>query len=173
MAINEKQNNDLGYTLVELIVVIAIMAVITGVVSLSVSMIFSQDANKSAKIIDDELAEARMLSMSKSGILVLVIHTKTDPSQNTLEITRDGSSYKTVSIDRNVFINMKLGGTTISSPGDDISIEFDKSTGSVKKVNGTSAAADGLYEIESVAQKNSRTTSVLLVANTGRHYLEK
>ena len=69
---NEK--NDRGYSLVELIVVISIMAIMVGLLSLGISVMFSKDAEAVAKAIDDELSEARMLSMSKSGKFEMVLH---------------------------------------------------------------------------------------------------
>ena len=166
------RKDNSGYSLVELITVIAIMAVIIGVVSLSVSLIFSRDAQRSAMLIDDALSETRMLSMSKGGVVKMVIHTKTstDTAYNTIDIVQPGST-KTITIDRGVVISLK--GSATSTPGTDITIEFNKSNGSVLKINGESAAANGLYEIESVAKRGSQTAKVILVANTGRHYTEK
>ena len=166
--------NNKGYTLVELVAVIAIMVVMTGVLTLSVSIIYNEDAKRAASLIDDELTEARMLSMSKSGAIALIVDTDTDPSKNKLTIMRDSSVYKEVSIDKNVLISSKLNGSSYTSPGTDIKIEFDKSTGSVAKVNDANAVANGIYEITAVVQKGTKPQSrVSLIVNTGRHYIEK
>ncbi len=170
--LRDKKNR--GFTLVELISVLAIMMVVLGVAALSVSMMFSRDAQRAAVLIDDELTEARMLSMSKSGLITMIIHTKTDSSQNTIEIKQDSTTLKTVPIDTNVLISLKLAGTTVASAGSDIEIVFNKSNGSLEKIYGGAPAADGLYEIEAVAKRGQEKTAVVtLVANTGRHYTEK
>ena len=125
--IMEHKRNDRGYSLLELIAVISIMAVVVGVVSLSVSLMFSNDAQKGATIIDDELSETRMLAMSKSGAISMIINTDgaVNPINNTIEIKRGGATYKTVKIDRSVIITVKdSSGETI--PGDSVEIVFDK-----------------------------------------------
>jgi prepilin-type N-terminal cleavage/methylation domain-containing protein len=168
------KRDDKGYTLVELVAVIAILVVMTGVVTMSLSIIYNEDAKRAVSLIDDELTEARMLSMSKSGTIVLIVDTDGDPSKNKLTIMRDSSVYKEVKIDKDVLISSKVNGTALTSPGTDIRIQFDKSTGSVEKVNDADAAVNGIYEITAVAQKGSRPQARLsLISNTGRHYIEK
>ena len=167
--------NDKGYSLVELIAVITIMTVVVGVAGLSVTLMFSQDAQKAAKLIDDELAETRMLSMSKSGAVSMVLHTdgSTEPTNNSIEIIRGGSTYKNVNIDRIVSITVK-GPTGESSPGDDVEIVFDKSNGSVVSVDGDPVPANAVYEIIAASKRGSaKTVTVTLVGNTGRHYIVK
>ena len=164
------KDKNSGYTLVELITVISIMVVIVGVASFSVSLMFSRDAQRAAVLIDDSLSETRMLAMSKDGDVKMIIRTDTDPMKNTIEV-HQGSSVKKIGIDRSVLISLKGSATTV--PGDSITIEFNKSNGSVSKINGADAVADGLYEIETVAQRGaSKTSKVTLVANTGRHYTD-
>ena len=172
MIIGRIKKDNSGMSLLELIAVISIMTIIVGVSSLSIGLIFSRDAERSAVIIDDELTEARMLSMSKSGIITMCINTNTDPTLNTIDIKQGGTIYKTVRIDKSVLISM--AGSATSSPGSVIIIEFDKSNGSVKSINGSPAVDNGLYEIQSQSQRgSSRTATVTLVANTGKHYIQK
>ncbi len=171
-----RERDDKGYTLVELVAVIAIMVVMTGVLTLSLSIIYNEDAKRAVSLIDDELSEARMLSMSKSGNIVLIIDTDSVASKNKIVIKRDSDVYKTVSIDKDVLISSKLDGSTFTSAGTDIEITFDKSTGSVSSINsvtGTSLA-NKICEITAVAQKGTKPEArVSLIVNTGRHYIEK
>ena len=172
----EFKKNDKGYTLVELVAVIAIMVVMTGVLTLSVSIIYNEDAKRAAALIDDELTEARMLSMSKSGNIVMIIDTDTVASNNKIVIKRDSADYKTVYIDKDVLISSKLDGAALTSPGTDIEITFDKSTGSVVSINTKSGTdlTNKICEITSVAQKGRKPEArVSLIVNTGRHYIEK
>ena len=80
--------NDKGYTLVELIVVISIMAVMVGLLSFGVSVMFSKDADSVARTIDDQLAEVRMAAMSKPGTFSIIIHTTSTGSGNYIEIEK-------------------------------------------------------------------------------------
>lgn len=173
----EKKNNG-GYTLVELITVISIMMVISGVAVLSINTIFSQDAKKTAITIDDALSEIRMLSMSKSGDFVMTVQPDpSDSKKHTIIITRGGNPYKTIDVDRSVLITLNKGETELVGSGGDIVVTFDKSTGKVTNIGATEtagAAADSLYEIRIVAQNgSSKTATVFIVANTGRHYTDK
>ena len=172
----EFEKNDKGYTLVELVAVIAIMVVMTGVLTLSLSIIYNEDAKRAVSLIDDELTEARMLSMSKSGNIVMIVDTDTIASKNKIIIMRDSSVYKTVNIDKDVLISSQLNGSAFTSAGTDLEITFDKSTGSVSSINtvtGT-ALANKICEITAVAQKGTKPEAkVSLIVNTGRHYIEK
>ncbi len=168
------KKNDKGYTLVELVVVIAIMVVMTGVVSFSLSIVFNEDAQRAVALIDDELTETKMLSMSKAENFVMTVYTSsTNPSANYIMITKNGSPYKRVDIDKDVFISVKQGASQVINPGENIVIEFNKSTGSVTDFSGL-GITDELYEITAVAQKgNKPEAKVSLITNTGRHFIEK
>ncbi len=171
-----KEVSDKGYTLVELVAVIAIMVVMTGALALSLSIVFNEDAQRAVSLIDDELTEARMLSMSKAGEFVLVIDTETNPKMNRIIIKRGGAAYKTIPIDKDVLISMRQGATTVANPGTDIEIKFDKATGSVVSVNGATGTSieNKIYEVMAVAQKGNKPEAKLsLIVNTGRHYIEK
>ena len=184
MRINGRAKNRIGnkgYSLVELIVVIAIMAIMVGVTSLGIGMMFTRDANYVAVRIDDELTEARTLAMSRAGISTYVLHIDTDPKKHYIQIMRADKEtdtpveYKKVLLDKSVEI--KVVGD-ISADSGDIEIVFDKANGSVKSIKvagGTSGAVSGvLYTFTVTSTKNSsKTKDVTLVATTGRHYTEK
>ena len=65
--VKNRISDNRGISLLELIAVISIMVIITGVTSLSLAFMFTRDANYAAVRIDDALAEARMLSVSQTG----------------------------------------------------------------------------------------------------------
>ncbi len=160
-----------GYSLVELMIVIAIMTVMVGVISVGVSVMFSKDAEAAAKIIDDELSEVRMLSMSKNGKFEMVLSFDyDDPSKNGIVIERDDSGIKTVDLGKKARISVEYGGTTLTSG--DVVIEFDKGNGSVRKING--ATVSGVCTFTATgARVASRVSNVDLVITTGRHYVRK
>ena len=53
-------SDNSGISLVELIIVISIMVIMTGVMSLGLSIMFSRDTNYVAVRVDDALTETRM-----------------------------------------------------------------------------------------------------------------
>ena len=168
-----KSNMDSGYSLVELIVVIAIMAIMVGLLSIGITLMFSRDAEAVAKTIDDELSETRMLAMSRDGDFEFVLHIdSSDPSNNNIIINRDSSVYKTVAMKKRATINVSGGGVASPITSGDVKIVFDKGNGSVKKIN--DATASGVCLIEATAARlTSKKSTVSLVVATGRHYVGK
>ena len=180
-----KRINNNGYSLVELIVVIAIMAVVVGIMSFSVSMMFTRDANYVAVRIDDELTETRTLAMSRDGVFIYSLQINSDPKENTIKIYKVDSEddtpadppYKEVLLDKDVKIEVtnKTGATeTTLTPaaGSSLNIIFDKANGSVKSVDGDKGK--GVYIFTVTSNKNSsKIEEVTLVSTTGRHYTEK
>ena len=164
--------NDKGYTLVELIVVISIMAIMVGLLSLGITVLFSKDAEAVARTIDDELSEVRMLSMSKDGKFEMILHIDaSNPADNNIVIKKDDVPYKTVALKKSASLTVSYGLETKSSG--DIAFEFDKGNGSVKSIGGTPFAT-GVCTITATASRlSSKTAMVDLVAATGRHYVRK
>ncbi|MCR5591431.1 MAG: type II secretion system GspH family protein [Lachnospiraceae bacterium] len=167
-----KPDKNAGYSLIELIVIISIMAVMVGILSFGLSLMFSRDAEYVAKTIDDELAEVRMLSMSKDGVFVMKLHIDSDPSQNKIVIERGGAEYKTVDIKKSASLKVNYG--TEEKTSGDVKFEFDKANGSVKAIDGDPDNAVGVCTITATSSKlSSKTAMVDLVATTGRHYVRK
>lgn len=168
-----KENRDFGYSLVELIVVISIMAIMTGLLSVGISLMFSRDAESVAKTIDDELTEVRMLSMSRDGNYELVINIDAStPSNNSVDIKKDGSVFKNVKMKKNASITVSGGGLASTVTNGTVSIVFDKGNGSVKTIN--TNPSSGVCEILATSTRlSSKSSTVNLVTTTGRHYLTK
>lgn len=193
---NRKLNNE-GFSLVELLVVIAIMGVLLGVSSLGISMMFSRDAEAMTRKIDDELSEARMMSMSKPGTYFCILHIDSDPKKHYVEIMckkknssvpggYETTSARKVNLDKSVKLDIFQNGaqqTTTGNASDNVII-FDKSNGSVKSLvigatlstfdpDSPGSSASGIYKISVESTKNTKTNAVNLVATTGRHYTDK
>ena len=176
--VKNRISDDRGMSLVELIVVISIMAVMTGILSLGIGMMFSRDANYVAVRIDDALTETRTCSMSKDGTFTceLNIDSSSNGNGSFVQIMQSISGgtpteYKKILLDKSVVIKVDADGTDITA--DKITFEFDKSKGSLKKVNGAVTSA-GVYTIEVTSKKNSsKVKEITLISTTGRHYTDK
>lgn len=181
--VNSKVADNRGVSLVELIVVVAIMSIIVGISSYGLGLMFTRDANYVAVRIDDQLGEARTLSMSKGGVYICELHIDdSDPytgSGITIYSTTDETlpkaswtKEKEVPLDKKVSINVSDGGSLSVSSGD-VRFIFDKAKGNVKSVNGDSGAGKA-YSITVTSRRNtSKFKTVTLVGNTGRHYTDK
>ncbi len=172
--VNNRITDNRGISLVELIVVIAIMSVMVGVTSLGIGMMFTRDAEYVAVRIDDELTEARTLAMSRAGVYTYVLHTDstdTEAGYVRIDVTDDAGTtteFKKVLLDKSVTITAT--GATFDASGN-ISIVFDKVNGSVSTVNGTAPSSGTMYTFKVTSTKNSsKTKDVTLVSTTGKHF---
>lgn len=172
-----KLNNG-GYTLVELLVVMAVMVIMVGGMAMSASLMFSRDAKSIAVTIDDELAEARMLSMSKADDYIITIHTESGYTLDNKIIIDDGDSSTTpieIPLRKKVSITVSQengNDSYSSSGGEDIDIKFNKSNGGLEYFADPSITPSGVY-VFTVESENGKQAKVTLVATTGRHYTEK
>ena len=71
-------HNRRGFSLVELMVVIAIMGVAIGVVTTSLSVVFSNDARECANDIDAMIARTKVSAMSRTGNVYMKIENGSD-----------------------------------------------------------------------------------------------
>jgi len=174
-SISEKYtSNSAGFTMIELIIVIAIIAIMIGGSVVGFNLLNQGDAKATIKDISSQLAELRTDTLSLDGIW-------------TAEIYRDGNTYKLdIKKDLNNVVELisstSIGSKTVityndSNTGsyeikDDIKIvvEFNKGDGkikSVKKFHGSSVDGESVIEGTSrngafiVYSKSSSTNNTL------------
>lgn len=154
--------NNKGITLIEILVVVAIMSIAVGGASISISLAYSRDAEKCAKTINSALENTRMMSMSEKGNFTMEL----DMTNNMLYIKSSEESEPVVTED----LQRRV---TISSPMDPgaatVTVQFDKSTGKVLSMSPESS--DGILRIAS-ENNNGKKATVVLVKGTGKHYVE-
>lgn len=156
----EKKNK--GMSLVEIIIVVAIMAVMAGGVAIGLSVIFDKPADGCAKKIQAVLQNARTTSMGRFGDVIVL---DKDASGNivireTIHDKNGTASAKPVQIvgDSKVNVTCKNGsGATMALP---VTIEFDRTNGGLK------GGAAGCAEI--TVSAGSRTRYVKISYVTGK-----
>ena len=67
----QKDNN--GITLVEVLIVVAILSIAVGMAGVGVSLLYSRDSERGAKTINTMLEKCRMSSLSREGERILVL----------------------------------------------------------------------------------------------------
>ena len=195
-------SDNRGMTLVELVVVMAILIIMVGISSLGISILFNREADYVASRLDDGLTEARMLSMSKNGEFTYELHiNNSKPTTSYVSIVWKKSEseapeiYKKIPLDKSVTITVTgedaaPGADPVEEPGEDpvedseetpseetdtsvFKIKFDKAKGCVDEVNG-SEDISGVYRIRATSTRNtSKYTDVILITTTGRHHTKQ
>ena len=174
--------NNKGFSLIELIVIIAIMGVLVGGASLGIGLVFSKDAMKCATRLNDSIYDARANSMYKAGKFELSIDntgsanvatvSQTDVTpiiSDTVYLDGEDSSKKTT-ISARFVTEAVPAGTAISLP---VSVTFDKAKGNVYSVVDADEMTYGdgiiVFEIEPLRGNRNRKAKVQLVTTTGKH----
>ena len=174
--------NNKGFSLIELIVIIAIMGVLVGGASLGIGLVFSKDAMKCATRLNDSIYDARANSMYKAGKFELSIDNSgsantatisqtdlTPATSDTVYLDGEDSSKKTT-ISAKFVTEAVPAGTAISLP---VSVTFDKAKGNVYSVVDAYGMTYGdgiiVFEIEPLRGNRNRKAKVQLVTTTGKH----
>ena len=174
--------NNKGFSLIELIVIIAIMGVLVGGASLGIGLVFSKDAMKCATRLNDSIYDARANSMYKAGEFKLIIDNSGSANTATISQTDltpatsdtvylDGvDSSKKTTISARFVTEAVPAGTAISLP---VSVTFDKAKGNVYSVVDADEMTYGdgiiVFEIEPLRGNRNRKAKVQLVTTTGKH----
>ena len=174
--------NNKGFSLIELIVIIAIMGVLVGGASLGIGLVFSKDAMKCATRLNDSIYDARANSMYKAGKFELSIDNSGSANVATISQTDltpatsdtvylDGvDSNKKTTISAKFVTEAVPAGTAISLP---VSVTFDKAKGNVYSVVDADEMTYGdgiiVFEIEPLRGNRNRKAKVQLVTTTGKH----
>ena len=171
--------NNKGISLIELIVIIAIMGVLVGGASLGIGLVFSKDAMKCATRLNDSIYDARANSMYKTGKFELIIdnsgsaNTATISQTDLTPVTSDTIYLDGVDSGKKTTISAKFvteavpAGTAISFP---VNLTFDKAKGNVYfDVDADGTYDDGIIVFDITPLRGNRTAKVQLVTTTGKH----
>ena len=161
---NKLKLNDQGISLIELIIVLAIMAIIGGAAFLSTTVATDKHVNSCGQKIASSLEQTRGLAMGKQSGYVTLSQTAGDYVY--LQMYIDGQPYgDRVAVGRpgvTVNITRDGGGTTTLVSEGSVTIQFDRSNGSVSSVGGAAP-------IVKIAVTNGRRTmNVNIDKFTGR-----
>lgn len=137
-----------GFSLVELVIVIAIMAVLIGTVVLSVSMVFSANAKTCSASIQRAIADCKVTTMGKAGAYLVIYRESDGQLYSRLHVMEQKEGEVAGTYEDTPSDPEKLGGKRVSLTYTDASgvdrgevpvgeangirIEFDRSSGSFK-----------------------------------------
>jgi len=166
------KKNNRGFTLVEIIVVVVIMGVLVGIISLSISSVFSSRARRCASEMDAYISMCKVNSMSRAGCIYIVLDLDGDGNirgryyEDSDYVPDDASLRDTATFsDSNVAATFTTGGTeTALSDTNTLTLSFDRNTGAFNPQSG------GNY-CTSISLTSGRTYVITLIPSTGNHYI--
>lgn len=167
------QIDNSGYSIIELVIVLAIIAIIMSTVFYSIILIFSANARSCANNIQRSIGDCKVTTMGKAdaymilsrddnGVYTQVFVKESDGTDTVEERNKVGSNKVEVG-----YIVKDSGGAEVPlMPGDSIEIRFDRSSGGFKA--GTSGV---LYE-EIYVRGGSKNYGIVLTELTGKSEVE-
>ncbi len=190
--------NDAGFSLIELIVAILIMAIVGGAAIGAFNAVLSTKTNAAAKTVQDSLKQTRIAAIGKENAEVETsalggtrtnIYAKFYISDGTLyvDVCSDKSGAEvvfnssTIGSDKYTVSFCDSSGSSIATLGSSTSdmtvyVYFKKSTGGVSRLYytrpGTSGKTNGC-EMVKVTSPSGETVDIILVTITGRSYIDK
>lgn len=176
----EKKNA--GLTLIELVAVIGIMAVLVGVMGLSVTAISSQRVSSAAGDVKEALQTAQTIAMSKRGCYVDITYEDGDVVFTTYaRETNVSGDPETEEIKAKVVSKLTIGGgITVELAGDvgalvqagsHFRLNFDRASGSYKAIGIEVGGSfvDNSFDTEKIVfKKGSKKATLVISRLTGR-----
>lgn len=160
-----------GFTLLELLVVILIMAVVAGTLVVTVSGLFRSSEVRAANVLTEGISDGRVAAMSRVDGTVAVKISKESSGYYIETVIGDGSGgYEDAGDSKELCNNMlsicTVRGSTVTeiSEGSPVYLTFDKASGAFKD----SSTPDRIR-----IKRNDSYTDVVLVKDTGRAYREE
>ncbi|WP_455721962.1 pilus assembly FimT family protein [Agathobacter sp.] len=184
---NELKNNKInmvnrnkGFSLVELIVVIAIMAILTTAAAMSIASIFGVAVKQCARDIKSSINDTRVSTMGKDQVILTIKKGNSDGSSDAyycITTEKDGFGNATTEESRVGRSNLDITYILTDDSGNNsaeqkldathpITIEFNRGSGSLK------LGSDGKYCTQIRIKKNSTEKILKLYPETGKVSME-
>lgn len=172
--------NNKGFTLVELVIVVAIIAISITFVGATISSVFSYDNKKCIRSLDASISQCRVNAMSREGSPYMKVVRKEDGIY--CEFYEKGKQVSTEKIGKKkvtLTIVPSWGGEWEVTQGKPLYLSFHRGTGSFMSLSGAENLENPSVPIEDIyckkisAKGSQETISVVLVPPTGKHYVEK
>ena len=162
---NREYGKNSGFTLVELIVIIAILAIMVGGVTMGISIMRKKNVDKAAKNINYKMTQIRTWNMSKDVLRDLTI-SKADGKFS----LNDGENNDDL-LDDSTNIEYVRRGESPVSVNDSLAIRFQRN-GTIKFVV-DSNEANILNDVQAIKLTNgTKTVKITMVADTGKHFID-
>lgn len=165
--------DEKGFSLVEVIIVIAMLAILTGTVTYGFAFISGKPAEECAKKMTSQLQRARTDTMGKYKTIVeitkntegqVVVNTKVTMLQE--DGTQSVSQNTNVVGKAGILVSYEANGIqTEITEANSLSLEFDRGTGALAKTNGSAIMAEQCQRIQ--LQKNGKVKTITIVPITG------
>ena len=165
-----KKNKNRGFSLIEVIVVIALMAIVTGATMSIYSWIRTQRIEKLTENLSDSISDLRTANRTKDGTYNLYL-IKTSKGFKTTIYLNGGDEYKSSNLGNVGSIELvdASGNKYSISSSEGLWMQFDKSTGKLQKMH-VSSGPD--VESEIYINYSGLSRKIDISELTGKHYIE-
>lgn len=157
------KENQKGFTLVELIVVMAIMGVVATMGLLSFSLVTGQNVKSCASDLESYLAQTKMQAVSKASA-DLTISVKPDGVYANLSV--EGRDVKVGKTGIDISYSTSDGREITLTGTESLTLSFDRSSGAFLEL------PDHTYCTGIFVRGAGRTLKITLVPQTGKYYTE-
>lgn len=169
--------NNKGFSLVELLVVVAILGVVAVSTTLSYSVVRNADVRKAATTTGNMMKSVRTECLSKESSQFLYIYMDNDDyyyatankEETSLAGVKSIGGTKLCADSISISVETASGSASAIGSGDFASISFEKGTGKVRfNINGTSGELTGIN-----FSRGSKSSSITVAYETGKNTIHE